>query len=122
MLSIFFILFTFIKTKEKKNEKEKEKPFTKMFTQWKLFNEHSSFIQSCLQTFLTHFFICLDNFFLTRIANISFSAKFNISHLNTKIYSAKRIENCYLNAKTNSPKFAFCKIRNYQSLQSQKFV
>ena len=26
------------------NEKEKEKPFVKMFTQWKLFNEHSSFI------------------------------------------------------------------------------
>ena len=44
MLSIFYI-FNFINTKKKKKkEKEKEKHVLKMFTQWKLFNEHFSFI------------------------------------------------------------------------------
>ena len=39
MLSIFLFNLLLLTQKEK-NEKEKEK----MFTQWKLFNEHKSFI------------------------------------------------------------------------------
>ena len=68
----FFYFIYFYLHKKKKNEKEKEKLLQKMFTQWKLFNKHSSF-KSCLQTFFvylllftdffTHFFICLADFF-----------------------------------------------------------
>ena len=43
MLSIFF-LFTFINTERKKLKRKGKTSFIKLFTQWKIFNEHSSLI------------------------------------------------------------------------------